>query len=685
MQHVIAQVRCPATVKSGVNLLLALKANAGHIARHHAHMGPLLHALEAVEWHTEPRLNAAFALFWPALCAARPAFAGVAARVLAQGLRPAPATSKSSAASPANATPGTTPAAAAGEGAGDGAGPGHQDAMLGCMPVRQQLLHVRQSYSTGEFVYEAVLQLAKHVPTAVAGIIQAISDSRPHSSASVAAHVAFAGHALRLARRMPVLHDRAMVLIAEQVLDLDMQVTPADIAAAAERRKTMDPGAPLPAASPEPDRANSAADLECSLAPDSIGAIDMNVAKLDQVLTLMLRHLARELGASQLLPSQTPAASTVDVGQARGLAMHLLLQRVFETSILQSHRSKCAQFLLFYTASHVPGAAPAFIQRLLSILENDREALITRQSAAAYLGSFVARAKAVQLGVVITALLRLHQACTAHLQRVDAALADDHPGAADPVKHGVFYSALQSSMYIVCFRARELLAAGKQKALAFFGWEHLLVSVLQPFKHCHHNVCSEFLRVMRLLNVLPGHTWRKLREAEQAGLGTARAAAEPDYPGPAVLTTPGHGVWHRLPESGEDSAEDSDSEAEAQEAPVHGKQQSFFPFDPLLLPNASKLIAELYNTWADCQLSGDHPALLSAPASMPRYATPSHPHAGLAWSASTSAVALGLSNAKTPGTGRKRRREAAAVEPGSAPRPTPRRMRLDDIPATTEL
>lgn len=153
-------------------------------------------------------------------------------------------------------------------------------------------------------------------------------------------------------------------------------------------------------------------------------------AKLDDAMELLFRYVSENEGSEEFFR---------------------LLLRIFETVILPTHKSKYTQFLLFYACSKRASYLDAFVSTLAARLFNPRQDALTRQTCAAYLASFLARAAYVPTAAVrhvLTLLVRsLHEY---------AAGFGHH--APDAEVHGVFYATCQAVLYIFCFHAKAILA-----------------------------------------------------------------------------------------------------------------------------------------------------------------------------------------------------------------------------------
>lgn len=128
-----------------------------------------------------------------------------------------------------------------------------------------------------------------------------------------------------------------------------------------------------------------------------------------------------------------------------------LLLRVFEVIILPTHKSKYTQFLLFFACSKNATYLDAFVSALVAKLFDARQDALTRQTCAAYLASFLARASYVPTPAVRHVLTILAR----WLHEYVAAFGAHEP---DAETHGVFYSVCQSVLYIFCFHSRSILA-----------------------------------------------------------------------------------------------------------------------------------------------------------------------------------------------------------------------------------
>lgn len=229
-------------------------------------------------------------------------------------------------------------------------------------------------------------------------------------------------------------------------------------------------------------------------------AVDETADKLDSMMEMTLEHLSHRIELGQLPAAWSTAMSA------------------FERTILQTHRSKFVQFLLFYMARNAPEqCCGSLVGFLLTRISDRLQAPITRSAAAAYAGSFLARAGFIPEPLVVEALQRLADWCVRYTKE------EDRRGGLPPIpsssalttmamvegrdRHAPFYAACQSLLYSLCYHMEPLLkqkarSAGATGAAANGGGAsplaHHASEVLQA---CAHGIEQLFADVMpRLLS-----------------------------------------------------------------------------------------------------------------------------------------------------------------------------------------
>ena len=107
---------------------------------------------------------------------------------------------------------------------------------------------------------------------------------------------------------------------------------------------------------------------------------------------------------------------------------------------------------------------------------------IIRQTAMAYIASFLSRASFITVGSVMTYLDRITQWCLTYIRTKE----ETSPGSMDFMytdlnRHGPFYSACQAIFYVFAFLRTELTATDAGlKSLQSMSWQTLVTSPLNP-------------------------------------------------------------------------------------------------------------------------------------------------------------------------------------------------------------
>ncbi|GLI69244.1 hypothetical protein VaNZ11_013820 [Volvox africanus] len=267
-------------------------------------------------------------------------------------------------------------------------------------------------------------------------------------------------------------------------------------------------------------------------------AVDEMANKMDSLMELAFEHLRKRIAA----------------GELRQLWETLLSS--FERTILNTHRSKFTQFLLFYVCFQSPMyCSQSLVRLLLTRLRDVRQAPITRTACAAYLASFLARAAFAADALVVKALQDMATFCvdysksqgggltaTQSTENLSAAarpqrafsssglvvLALASEANAQMQRHQVFYAAIQAILYVLCYHMKSLVGdplQQQQQVVADAGEQvrsnkerrelaetvvslvrgpilQLLNHRLQPLGVCLPSVAAEFVHQAASLNIV---------------------------------------------------------------------------------------------------------------------------------------------------------------------------------------
>ena len=216
-------------------------------------------------------------------------------------------------------------------------------------------------------------------------------------------------------------------------------------------------------------------------------AIDEAADTLDALMELALTHI------------------NVRVGRGEATQIRAALMHAFSTTLLPAPRSKFVQFLLFHLCSRDPESSRVLSEFLLEKLTDVSEPASLRLAAAAYFASLAARAKFLAPDIICDLLRRLGEWCIAHVKQRTTPGSAALSGMVEKTKSGlpaapnqtlaVFDSACQAMMYVLCYRAEDILRVEGAPAAALRSLPllEILYSHLRPLYTCLPSVVTEFL------------------------------------------------------------------------------------------------------------------------------------------------------------------------------------------------
>nr|KAJ3422283.1 hypothetical protein HK105_000406 [Polyrhizophydium stewartii] len=466
-----------------------------------------------------------------------------------------------------------------------------------------------------ERTHTALERILRLVPTGPSFLVDILKVNFPHKSQDIETQVYYVRSLLRIAQYAPVLRNQILGVIVEGIvqIDVDIQIEieeldEEELEAIQETVFSMD-DLDMGASSPQGETSGGAAHVAGSRAAhdgdgdegehgrdsdsdsddsDHEGGftpitsdIKTMVEKLDALLSLLFQYIHEVHQASE----------RSGAGELTSL-FHVFLD-IFDRIMIPTHRLRCTQFLLFYLCSLSRDFPGDMMGLLISRLSEVSSPAVIRISAAAYLGSFVSRAKFVEIESVRLCLRLLNQFVQNYLDSNEAAM-----GSRIQVdRFGVFYSAVQAILYVFCFRWRELMVVGDtllvgQMPAELKGFQRVLLSRFAPLKVCSEPIAQEFAKIMHSLNImycfpLIGGS-AAAAAAAAAGGGVSSGTQTPSQPGivPDMARTASQSSFSGIGGSVQDLS-----------YAVIERLDSFFPFDPLTLPRSRGYIAPLYQEW----------------------------------------------------------------------------------------
>lgn len=442
----------------------------------------------------------------------------------------------------------------------------------------------------------AVRHILRLIPAASGSLAPILSTNFPFDSDSVKANVAYTRNLIKMMEYAPELQSDILALITEKLakIDVQIQVDMDDFEDEVGEDIIQDVTGPEYAGFGDEDKEDEEDDDDSVMSDDDmdaeakrVKAVRENIRKLDCMIDIMFEYY-------------NPAFTTGTINDKEN-ALDLLLSH-FESIILPTYRSRHSQFLIFHFSQTAPILIDRFATTCIEILFNKRQAAITRQSAAAYLASFVARGAHVSASVIRDVFDLLGT----HLHN----LRNDYEGTCrgpDLRSYSPFYSTAQALLYIFCFRWRDLTTAAMEEddqatAQGYNGntsggrnyhdldldditfpsqiketLHQTIYSKLNPLKICSPAIVSEFARIahhLRLLYVYPLlETNKRIRVSNKPASFRNIAGADTRF-------------------------NQSQAERETRAGGDGGYQlDAYFPFDPYHLPRSLRWLEGDYVEW----------------------------------------------------------------------------------------
>lgn len=223
-----------------------------------------------------------------------------------------------------------------------------------------------------------------------------------------------------------------------------------------------------------------------------------NIHKLDAILELLFDYYSLQLPSD---PKARPSAASSEAFD--------FLFATFENTIFRTHHSRYTQFLLFWAVQQSPSFVDLFLGTMIDLATDATKPRNARLSGAAYISSFVARAKCLDVKAVQQVVVVLCQWLEKYMDFKELECL-----APDLGKFGGFYGVCQAVMYIFCFRWRDLKVYDNvedrnldDRQLSRVGrWlpelrtlKRAISSRFNPLKICSRDVVEQFAEIARHL------------------------------------------------------------------------------------------------------------------------------------------------------------------------------------------
>lgn len=295
----------------------------------------------------------------------------------------------------------------------------------------------------------------------------------------------------------------------------------------------------------------------------------------------------------------------------------------FEKSALPTHRLRCVQFLWFFACSQDTLYAELFMGLLVSRLLDSSTPTTIRVSAAYYLGSFMARAKYLDISSVRACVKLLNGWAYSYVEATEPSHTDP-----DVKKYPVFYATVQSLIYVFCFKYKSLMMINENEdnqnnyningfkrihtineytsgkfPSEMVGFQRVLINKFEPLRVCSKLIAMEFASIAMKLDLMYCYPYIE-RSTGASGttsptslLSNALAVFKSDNT--AVNNSMNNSDNHSRQSSISSALDGTNSSTILQLANIRliERLDVHFPFDPLLLPVSSDHVECIYQEW----------------------------------------------------------------------------------------
>ncbi|KAJ5644586.1 hypothetical protein N7507_010597 [Penicillium longicatenatum] len=408
-------------------------------------------------------------------------------------------------------------------------------------------------------IHMALRHVMRLIPAGSGALSPILSHQFPPHPDPAKCFLAYTRNLIKIISYAPELQSDILALITERLVKIDVQIQ-VDLE---DVEDEFGEEFLLEAPNPDEELDDEDEDLSDDDEADERGQlIKSNIQKVDGMLDILFEFYSD--------PFTTGTAADKEN------TLSLLISH-FRSIILPTYKSRHSQFLLFHFSQLSPELVELFATECMDIISSKSQPGLMRQSAAAYLASYVARGAHISGDVVrdVFDLLLTH---------LDNLQADYEAGCRGPDlrRYAPYYSTTQAVLYIFCFRWRDLTTAAidgdsidqidelepSQITFPPNVKEYLHKSIysrLNPLKICSPGIVTQFARIahhFQLLYVYPLlETNKRLRVTSFRSIGglVGREIRASDHLG------------HQL--------------------------DAYFPFDPYHLPRSRRWLEGDYVEW----------------------------------------------------------------------------------------
>ncbi|KAJ1509262.1 hypothetical protein HMI54_002501, partial [Coelomomyces lativittatus] len=434
--------------------------------------------------------------------------------------------------------------------------------------------HVLDTVSADAYfdrIHTTLKSILATIPSGPTFVITLLEMNFPHRRLPLVQHQMYIQNVLKLLDYVPLLREAILLLILEKLtlIDIDIQTDLEDFEPSERDDQffiemngfvppTVDSSSTSLSVS-QTSFSSSQSDSAISLMEDSDSDMECGTTTLalnTEALAIKLDH------ALNLLFSYIQNQSTSDPSMLQETVVACI--KLFEKIMLPMFRSKYCQFLIFRLCAFDASFTDQFLGLLAKKIMDVSEPPLIRINATLYMASFLARARFVSVEDHVKPCFQLL------ILFVHAFVANNEHYVKQPnvEKFGVFYAATQAVLYLFCFHWKTLCDEehGLGNKGGLYGFERVLLSKFNPLMVLKPFIVEEFARITHALNIL--HCYAIIQRNKRLFLPSQTTSS----------STTAHTFSSYSPQV----------------------LDSFFPFEPMMLPLTKEWIDPFYVEYEPC-------------------------------------------------------------------------------------
>ncbi|BFZ02623.1 hypothetical protein BsWGS_05662 [Bradybaena similaris] len=400
-------------------------------------------------------------------------------------------------------------------------------------------------------IHSLLKSLVQIVPMTGSMLIQILDKHFPYVSKSVSCFEHYTQNILFITTYMSVQRMNILEVVVRNMLKLDVRSSRQDISAALSSSVAVTEPVDHMDATFDMDESLQDASQSSQEAENRLSAAMPQAASLDAMLLITFRYIK----------DQCYIDDKLDWDMTKRLYRELL--SVFDKLILPTHALCHVQYIMFYICSFREVLSDGFIDYLWKKVTDPSAESLYRQSAAYYIGSFITRANFLSVKTSKEVVELMVKWIHSYLDRTC-----DQGAHANLAHHAPFYSVCQSVFYIFCFKHMDFMGMKGYRWAESLNLQRIVTSKLNPLRVCMPIIVSTFASAARLHQ-----------------LAFCDTVIERNHRYSLPVTTSTYST----------------------EGSTKTQLESYFPFDPCLLPRSCSFIRPLYKDFQGSLSKEDEP------------------------------------------------------------------------------